>query len=674
MIAYKCKMCGGDLHINAGQTICECDFCGTTQTIPQADNDKKANLFNRANRLRMTADFDQAALIYTAITAEFSDEAEAFWGLCLCKCGVEYVSDPITNKKVPTCHRTLMSSLLSDSDFKKTCELSDPIAKKQYINEAQEIDAIQKEINKIAANESPYDVFICYKENDDNGNRTEDSVLAQDIYDALVSKGLKVFFARISLEDKLGRQYEPYIFAALSSAKVMLAMGSKVEYFNAPWVKNEWRRFLAMSKNTRTKVLIPCFKYIDVYDIPEELSVFQAQDMSKLGWLQDLTRGICKICDKKEQQGKIEIYSNKDDTKDLLQRARIYLDDGLWDMADKYCEMALKIDSKNSQAYWIKLMVKLEVHGEYELKLVDSMISNDEDYLKALQYANAVERKRIEEVNQYIIDNVKRTYKPTLDELSKKIDRADNIKALSSIEEQLNSMIQFSEVTSLLQKLHRIADTIKERLYKESVALVEQEDYERAQRILEDIHPYNDTEQLLQRCSNELLKICNYAQAKTLVKDKEWKEAAALFETLGDYRDSIKKAKWCRLHVGIDKAARKTPSHILASLFHTIISTFIIISLAGIIDPNSPFAFLFLLLIIATPIAAWKTNQLKPTLHISINIIVIMIGLGLIGQFQGISNEVAGVLILILVIVSIFERVGAKRWGKESKPNLPRIL
>ena len=56
------------------------------------------------------------------------------------------------------------------------------------------------------------DVFICYKETDTNGERTEDSVLAEEIYNALTSKGYKVFFSKISLENKLGNDYEPIIF------------------------------------------------------------------------------------------------------------------------------------------------------------------------------------------------------------------------------------------------------------------------------------------------------------------------------------------------------------------------------------------------------------------------------------------------------------------------------
>jgi molecular chaperone GrpE len=58
MITFKCKMCGGDLHPEENATTCECEYCGSVQTIPMADNEKNGNLFNRANRLRMAAEYD----------------------------------------------------------------------------------------------------------------------------------------------------------------------------------------------------------------------------------------------------------------------------------------------------------------------------------------------------------------------------------------------------------------------------------------------------------------------------------------------------------------------------------------------------------------------------------------------------------------------------------------
>lgn len=167
-------------------------------------------------------------------------------------------------------------------------------AQSVYREEAKEIDRLQKAILDIANKEEPYDIFICYKETAPDGQRTKDSVMAQDIYDALTAKGYKVFFARITLEDKLGQEYEPYIFSALNSSKVMLSVGTKYEYFNSVWVKNEWNRYLDMMKKDKGKVLIPCYADIDAYDMPEEFKNLQGQDMGKVGFIQDLVRGVGK--------------------------------------------------------------------------------------------------------------------------------------------------------------------------------------------------------------------------------------------------------------------------------------------------------------------------------------------------------------------------------------------
>lgn len=89
MAVIKCKMCGGDLPVLEGQSVVECEWCGSRQTVPNQDNEKKLTLFARANRLRASCEFDKAAGIYESIVAEFPQEAEAYWGLVLCKYGIE---------------------------------------------------------------------------------------------------------------------------------------------------------------------------------------------------------------------------------------------------------------------------------------------------------------------------------------------------------------------------------------------------------------------------------------------------------------------------------------------------------------------------------------------------------------------------------------------------------
>ena len=231
MAFLRCKMCGGDLEVHEGMSFCTCEFCGTKQTIPTVKDEGLQTLFNRANVLRMKSEFDKAAEIYEKILQRSESEAEAYWGLILCKYGIEYVEDPKTFNRVPTCHRASYDAVTADEDYKNALKYADVVQRRIYESEAAAIDEIQKGIIALALKEDPYDVFICYKETDENGARTQDSVIANDIYYQLKMEGFKVFYAAISLEDKLGSEYEPYIFSALNTSKVMLALGTKPEYF-----------------------------------------------------------------------------------------------------------------------------------------------------------------------------------------------------------------------------------------------------------------------------------------------------------------------------------------------------------------------------------------------------------------------------------------------------------
>lgn len=389
MAIFKCKACNGNLDVEEGMSICECGYCGTRQTVPLSDNnEKKVNLFNRANRLRSGCDFDKAAGVYESIVAEFPEEAEAYWGLCLCKYGIEYVDDPTTGKKIPTCHRAEYTGIFEDGNFDLACEYADSEAMPLYRSEAKEIDRLQKEILEIANNEEPYDVFICYKETDEEKQRTKDSVMAQDIYDALTAKGYKVFFSRITLEDKLGQDYEPYIFSALNSAKVMLAVGTKFEHFNAVWVKNEWSRFLAMMKSDKSKTLIPCYCDIDAYDMPPEFKHLQGQDMNKVGFLQDLIRGIGKIIPKgtAAAPAAAAAVGGNPTAGSLLERAFMFLGSNDWKSANLYCEKVLDMEPKNGRAYLGKLMAEYNCRREEELGNLCADITGSANYKNAVNF------------------------------------------------------------------------------------------------------------------------------------------------------------------------------------------------------------------------------------------------------------------------------------------------
>ena len=400
MMTFKCKMCGGDLRFAEGATTCECEFCGTMQTLPRLDNDRRANLYDRANHFRRQNEYDKAAGIFEQILQEDRTDAEAYWSLVLCRYGIEYVEDPATGRRVPTVNRAQFTSILADEDYKAALQYADGAQRAVYEAEAQQIDTIQKGILEISQREEPFDVFICYKETDENGRRTPDSVLANDLYHSLTREGFKVFFSRITLEDKLGQQYEPYIFAALNSARVMVVLGTKPEYFRAVWVKNEWSRYLSLIKAGQDKTLVPAYKDMDPYDLPEEFSHLQAQDMGKLGFMQDLIHGIRKLCAKDEARVDPQTAAQRQaaaEAAPLLKRGFIFLEDGDWEQASAYFDRVLDKDPENADAYVGHVLVTNQLRREEDLSGCKAPYEQSPNWQKAIRFAGEGRRRELEQ-------------------------------------------------------------------------------------------------------------------------------------------------------------------------------------------------------------------------------------------------------------------------------------
>ena len=399
----KCKMCGGDIDFIPGATYGTCEYCGSTSTIPQAEDENKLNRYNRANHFRRQCEFDKAVAAYEKILEQDDTDAEAHWGAVISRFGIEYVEDPATHQRIPTCHRVQVASILTDEDYLAAVENApDEESRRIYQEEAARIAEIQKGILAISANEKPYDVFICYKETDENGQRTRDSQWAQDVYYGLTEQGLKVFFSRITLEDKLGQQYEPYIFAALNSAKVMVVIGSRPEYFNAVWVKNEWSRYLSLMKHDHKRLLIPCYRDMDPYDLPEELSMLQSQDMSKIGFMQDLLRGIQKVMQQPTSapQGvRVETATaetNAPGVTSLLKRAALFLEDGDTASAREYYDRVLDIDPECAEAYMGKVCAETGCRKESDLGTLNYCVDMRGDWQKAVRFASAAQKQKYE--------------------------------------------------------------------------------------------------------------------------------------------------------------------------------------------------------------------------------------------------------------------------------------
>ncbi|MBR6040378.1 MAG: TIR domain-containing protein [Clostridia bacterium] len=402
MAILKCKMCGGDIELSADKTFGTCDSCGSTMTFPKVDDEQRANMFNRGNHFRRTGEFDKALAVYERIVQEDENDAEAHWCCALCRFGIEYVEDPNTFEYLPTCHRASFDSFLEDVDYLAALDHSDGITRRQYQKDAAKIAEVQRGILATSQNEEPFDVFICYKESENDGTRTRDSLMAQEIYYQLTEQGRRVFFSRITLEDKAGTEYEPYIFAALNSAKVMIVVTTSAEHVNAVWVKNEWSRFLSLMRKDRSKLLLPCYRDMDPYDLPEALSVLQSYDMGKIGFIQDLIRGVNKVLDASKPKETVKEtvvvqQTQQNNVAPLLKRAFMFLEDGDFTRADEFCEQVLNLDPENAEAYLGKLMAELKVRTRDTLKHQPEPFGNRNNYQKAVRFGDAALQKKLKD-------------------------------------------------------------------------------------------------------------------------------------------------------------------------------------------------------------------------------------------------------------------------------------
>ena len=545
---FKCKMCGGSLEIAADTTVIECEYCGTQQTLPKLDDEKRANMYDRANHFRRSNDFDKAMAMYESILNEDSTDAEVYWSLVLCRYGIEYVEDPSSHKRIPTVNRAQFTSIFDDENYKSALEYADSYQRVIYEAEAKEINKIQRDILAISQNEDPFDIFICYKETDKNGRRTQDSVLAQELYYQLKQEGFKVFFSRITLEDKLGSAYEPYIFAALNSAKVMVVLGTKSEHFNAVWVKNEWSRYLALIKQGKGKMLIPAYRDMDPYDLPEEFSHLQAQDMSKLGFMQDLVRGIKKVLGKDKKQTapvteRVIINNEGHNIAPLLRRAHIFLEDGDWESADEYAEKVLDLNPECAEAYFVKLLVECELNKPEDILTYNEPISDSLNYDKAIRFATPEYRKTLEGYNDTIVARLEAARNEKVYLLGA---QSMSGKCYSEAIQYFQQIPEYKDSTKMIEECERLRENARlEAIYVRAINLLKFESFDESMKLFASISDYKNAKQMVDTCAQRkenARRDAIYSQALSRVSfnsinDAALKASIKELETIRGYRD-----------------------------------------------------------------------------------------------------------------------------------------
>ncbi len=478
MAVILCRCCGARLEIRKGMSVCKCGYCGVMQTVPILDFDEKALLWERADELRRSGEYDRALSLYEQIERLSPDDPDVFWAKVLCVYGIEYVEEPVSHKRIPTINRIQYTSVIENEDYLRAVKLAATGDQRRlYILEAQRFDELRERVLSVSLNEKPYDVFICYKETDGSGRRTEDSVLAAGLYRALSAEGWRVFFSRVTLESKAGTEYEPYIFAAINSAKLMLVIGTSPENMNAVWVRNEWSRYLARMNDKDEGTLVALYKGMLKEHLPEEFAHLQAVDMSAPDFEEELIRGIRKIlaASPAKTAEAVEAEPSKPtDVSGMLRRAELFLEDGDFPRADELCENALDCEPENARAYLIKLLAEYRVTGKSLLRECTADFTVSGNYAKILRFGD-------DEIKSWL----------------------ENETALSK--------------EKAAARFERIIATEKQQAYLHASRLIQsannKPDLLDAQKIFKWLGDYKDSDSLLTRCA-ELIKDLEEAEER----------------------------------------------------------------------------------------------------------------------------------------------------------------
>lgn len=574
MSIFKCKMCGGSLEIVAGTTVVECQYCGTKQTLPRLSDERISNLYDRANHFRRNNDYDKALSIYEQILSEDRSDSEAYWSIILCRYGIEYVEDPATRRRIPTINRAQYTSIFSDEDYKSAILYADDAQKVVYEQEAKEIDEIQKGILAVSQAEDPFDIFICYKETDANGRRTPDSVLAAELYNELTREGYRVFFARITLEDKLGQEYEPIIFAALNSAKVMIVLGTKPEHFNAVWVKNEWSRYLSLIRNGAKNVLIPAYRDMDPYDLPEEFSHLQAQDMSKLGFMQDLIHGIKKILSGSQPNIKSEPVSNNvAGVESTIDYILLLIEDGDTRKAQQLLEQVIVMAPKHPLIYVAKLLIECGVARQEDLVQLSDKFDHSLNYQKAIRFANPQLKATLEGYAKTVEDNhLKAIYDAAVLKMNNGVDEDDFVSA----KDLFDTILHYADSSQLSAFCADKAEEVrKETEYRQKKSIYDQavekmnigiadietdaevavHDFLAAKELFDSVSEFEDASHQSALCTEKIeiahketiyQKALNLMNCNTLIRVASLERVIERLDSIREYKDAAVQIDNCK--------------------------------------------------------------------------------------------------------------------------------
>ncbi len=158
------------------------------------------------------------------------------------------------------------------------------------------------------------DVFISFKNSDFSGNTTQDSVIAKQLHEELMSRNISAFYSNSTLLSLGQSVYKKSIDEALESTSVLIVVSSNADFLQTEWVKYEWESFHQdiLSGMKKHAQIVPYFANFARESIPRSLRDFQTFNINthSVSDVADFVQNILNNI--KNEQAKVQTASMQD--------------------------------------------------------------------------------------------------------------------------------------------------------------------------------------------------------------------------------------------------------------------------------------------------------------------------------------------------------------------------
>jgi tetratricopeptide (TPR) repeat protein len=254
---------------------------------------------------------------------------------------------------------------------------------------------------------------------------------------------------------------------------------------------------------------------MDAYDMPDEFSHLQAQDMSKIGFIQDITRGVKKVLDAGKvvdsakavapQTSSAALSAAAPGVESLMKRGHLFLEDSDWRQANEYFDRVLDIDPEYAPAYIGKLCAELNTRHEDDLGDCETLLSEKGNFQKAIRFSDAEYQERLKRYDERVRERMRQN--------------------------QYNWLLQSKNKASTENEYQDIA--------KKFIAM----------------NGYKDSEKLANECDNQFLESI-YQRATKLMRNAQnapdcldaaemYTEAKGLFDSICEYKEYKNSTELC---------------------------------------------------------------------------------------------------------------------------------